>query len=199
MNQDIKLSSDNPQATAQRLGNAIRGSQVAHDLFDDGFCRFLGINRTDGRCLDIIARHGRLTAGQLAGEAGLTTGAVTTALDRLELAGYVQRLRDPGDRRRIWIEQTPLSQDIGTRVFSHYDQIAPRLAQSFTPDQIDAILRFLDFSTRIERDHAALMARHTDTRMTGPTARLARAEAYERDAHALTASLIAAEADKGRG
>lgn len=184
---------------AARLAQAIRGSQTAHDMFDDGFCRFLGINRTDGRCLDIIALHGRVTAGQLAAEAGLTTGAVTTAVDRLEASGYVARIRDPEDRRKVWIEQTDLSSSIGASIFSHYRQINERLGEAFTPGELDAILRFLDFSARIEREHAALMARHTDTRMTGPTARIARAEAYQRDAHALTAGLMQVETGQGRG
>jgi DNA-binding MarR family transcriptional regulator len=77
---------------------AMRAAQTASDLMDEAFCEFLGINRTDGRCLDVIDRLGSVTAGQLAAEIGLTTGAVTAVVDRLEAAALVVRRNDPHDR-----------------------------------------------------------------------------------------------------
>ncbi|MGI8505512.1 MAG: MarR family transcriptional regulator [Solirubrobacteraceae bacterium] len=59
------------------------------------------MNRTDGKFLDLLDQHGRMSAGQLSQESGLTTGAVTAAIDRLERAGHGQRCADPGDRRRV--------------------------------------------------------------------------------------------------
>jgi len=59
------------------------------------------------RFLDVLQEREPLTAGELAVEAGLTTGAVTTVLDRLERAGYALRVRDTHDRRRILVELTP--------------------------------------------------------------------------------------------
>ena len=55
------------------------------------------INRTDGRCLDIVENQGPLTAGRLAELSGLTSAAVTAVLDRMERAGYARRVRD-GER-----------------------------------------------------------------------------------------------------
>jgi DNA-binding MarR family transcriptional regulator len=75
--------------------------------FDEGLAKKLKLSRTDMRCLDLIGRHGPLTAGQLAEEAGLTTGAVTFILDRLEATGMVTRRRDTEDRRRVWVEIVP--------------------------------------------------------------------------------------------
>ena len=66
----------------------------------------LGINRTDMRCLDIIERLDSVAAGRLASEAGLSTGAVTTVIDRLERAGLARRVADPADRRRVLVELT---------------------------------------------------------------------------------------------
>ena len=80
--------------------------QNAQDAFDEAACERLGINRSDGRALDIIDRHARMTAGELAKESGLSTGAITTLLDRLERAGYVRRVRDDVDRRRVLVELT---------------------------------------------------------------------------------------------
>ena len=73
---------------------------VVNDIADQAVADYLGINRTDARCLDIIGRLGGVSAGRLARESGLSTGAVTTVLDRLERAGYARRTSDPGDRRR---------------------------------------------------------------------------------------------------
>jgi DNA-binding MarR family transcriptional regulator len=51
-----------------------------------------------------------MTAGKLSDESGLSTGAVTFLLDRLEAAGMVKRRRDTDDRRRVWVELVPAAQ-----------------------------------------------------------------------------------------
>lgn len=72
----------------------------------------LGITTSDLNCLNILQLAGPLTAGQLADQAGLTKGgAITTALDRLEQAGLIERERDPADRRRMIIRHTQLAMD----------------------------------------------------------------------------------------
>jgi DNA-binding MarR family transcriptional regulator len=63
----------------------------------------LGINDTDMRCLQLL-QDGPLTAGELARRTGLTTASMTAAIDRLEAAGFVARVRDPADRRRVVVE-----------------------------------------------------------------------------------------------
>jgi len=59
---------------------------------------------TDHKCLDLMRRFGAMPAGRLAELTGLTTGAVTGIIDRLEGAGYVRRTNDPKDRRRTIVE-----------------------------------------------------------------------------------------------
>ena len=71
-----------------------RINQNAADALDAAIAEWLGVNRTDVICLDILARLGTVPAGRLAEESRLTTGAITAVLDRLERAGYVQRLDD---------------------------------------------------------------------------------------------------------
>ena len=65
----------------------------------------VGLNATDTRCLDLINSHseGMATAGRLADLTGLTTGAITHILDRLEKRGIIERVRDSQDRRRVFI------------------------------------------------------------------------------------------------
>src|SRR5512132_671107 len=95
-----------------QLIDAIRASQRATDLVDETAANYLGINRTDARALDVIEQYGPITAGRLAEELRLSTGAVTTLVDRLERAGYARRLRDPGDRRRVLVEAAPELRDL---------------------------------------------------------------------------------------
>ena len=75
-------------------------------MFHQAVADILGLHITDHKCLDLIYRYGAMPAGRLAELTGLTTGAVTGIIDRLEGAGYVRRTDDPKDRRRIIVEPT---------------------------------------------------------------------------------------------
>lgn len=70
-------------------------------LFHEMVAERLGLNATDFKCFGILKRSGPLSAGQLAEETGLTSGAITGVLNRLERAGFVRRQQDPTDRRRV--------------------------------------------------------------------------------------------------
>jgi DNA-binding MarR family transcriptional regulator len=67
----------------------------------------LGINSTDLECLGLVAFGPGATAGALAEWTGLTTGSITTVIDRLERAGFVRRRRDDADRRKVVVVATP--------------------------------------------------------------------------------------------
>src|SRR4051794_7437521 len=90
------------------LTAAVRNAQAAVDRTDELAAQLLGINRTDLRCLDVLQRAGApLSAGELADELLVTTGAITALIDRLERAGYIRRVTDPNDRRRVLVELQP--------------------------------------------------------------------------------------------
>nr|WP_260408141.1 MarR family transcriptional regulator [Planomonospora venezuelensis] len=90
----------------------------------------LGVNVTDLTCLGFIleAAEDPITAGRLAERAGLTTGAVTGVVNRLEKAGYVRRLSDSDDRRRIRIVPEG---DAAARVTAAYEPVYRRLIALF--------------------------------------------------------------------
>jgi DNA-binding MarR family transcriptional regulator len=67
----------------------------------------MGVNSTDFECLDVLDWTGPITAGELARRVGITSGAITGAIDRLERAGLVRRAADPNDRRRVIVEIPP--------------------------------------------------------------------------------------------
>jgi DNA-binding MarR family transcriptional regulator len=98
------VSNDRRAALEQEVGLAVRTYQTAVDEIDEAATGSMGLNRTDGRCLDILERKGRMSAGELAAESGLTSGAITSVLDRLETKGYVRRVRSESDRRKVYVE-----------------------------------------------------------------------------------------------
>lgn len=180
MNQDISASRQKALAeVTKRFTDAVRENQTATDLFDEALSQFLGINRTDGRCLDIIDRLGRVSAGQLAIESGLTTGAVTAVIDRLEKAGYVARARDTLDRRKVWVETTESMRTITAHIFSLHESIGSIMAR-FTPDQLKAIMEFLQIDRLINQEMTAGIREHASAAATTTEARLAQAMLFEK-------------------
>lgn len=95
---------EHEQLVAQ-VGQAVQAYQRSTDAFDDVVAQVLKINRTDLRCLDCLF-GGQMAAGDLAGAVGLSISAMTTLLDRLERRGFVRRVADPADRRRVLVEMT---------------------------------------------------------------------------------------------
>jgi DNA-binding MarR family transcriptional regulator len=99
---------------------ACREFTSAVDVINQMIGERMGVNRTDHRVLEILNRKGAMTAGDLARASHLTTGAVTAVLDRLEEAGYVRRVRDTEDRRRVLVEQTLDSTKTAMRYYQPY-------------------------------------------------------------------------------
>jgi len=86
------------------LDEAIRKVGAQAVLISDLVATRVGINSTDLECLDLLQLAGSTTAGQMSAHSGLTTGATTAMIDRLERAGYVRRRRDAADRRVVVVE-----------------------------------------------------------------------------------------------
>ena len=132
-----------------------RDAQAANDAFDEVAFEKLGINRTDGRCLDIIENHGPLTAGELARRSGLTTAAVTAVLDRLERAGYARRVRDEKDRRQVLVELTPLMGERGGQIWAPLGNEAFEAFSRMSVDELEQVTKYF-------RLHKELNERHID-------------------------------------
>lgn len=78
-------------------------------LHNHAIADLVGLHQTDQECLDLLDWAQPLTAGEIAVHLGLTSGAVTGLVDRLEAGGWVRRERDPDDRRRVyvWLSDVP--------------------------------------------------------------------------------------------
>ena len=86
----------------------------------------LGISPTDLETMDILSTSGPLTAGRLAELTGLTTGAITGVVDRLERSGFVRRERDANDRRRVIVH---LVADRARKIGKLYQPLARAMAE----------------------------------------------------------------------
>ena len=146
-----------PERARRRLESefllAVRRAGSVLQLLGAASAEKIGINVTDLNCLNILALGGRLTAGELAKQTGLTTASITGVLDRLEEAGFVRRERDPGDRRRVIVR---LDAARGMRdvapVFAPVIAAWRDAAAQYTDDELRLILGFQEQLERIMRD-----------------------------------------------
>lgn len=136
------------------LVRAFRDSGNQDSAFENLAAERLGVSRTDLHCLNAIENAGGLTAGQLATAAGLTTGAVTGVVDRLERVGYARRVADPADRRRVKVEVTPQFYERAGAIWGplHADW-QEQLRDRFTAAELRRITEFLELSTEVGRRH----------------------------------------------
>jgi DNA-binding MarR family transcriptional regulator len=134
----------------------------------------LGIGPVDMRCLNVIENAGGLTAGQLALEVGVTTGAVTGALDRLERAGYARRAPDPDDRRRVRVEVTPQFRARAEEIWAPLAaDWSAQLAARLTVAELETVVAFLELAAEIGARHLERLAAVggvTSGRRGGPSA-----------------------------
>jgi DNA-binding MarR family transcriptional regulator len=105
----------------------------------------LGMASSDIECFDLLSLHGPMTAGRLAELTGLTTGAITGVIDRLERANYVHRERDPHDRRRVIVQPHLERHADAAPVFGPLAVAMDRMLAGYSDEQLALLL---DFSTR---------------------------------------------------
>jgi DNA-binding MarR family transcriptional regulator len=155
----------------EELVDEVRRSQLATDRFDQAVADAIGVNRTDMRCMDVIDREGPVSAGRLAEATGLTTGAITAVLDRLERGGLARRVRDGSDRRRVLVEMTEEARAGAAEFYGSHMELSERIYRRYTIDEMRLLLGFVregrDFN---EREAARLEARTRGARASSERA-----------------------------
>ena len=121
----------------------LRASDIANDLLDEEAAGRLGVNRTDHRVLDVLGREGPLSAGRLAERNRLSRPAMTTVIDRLELAGYARRVPDPDDRRRVMVEATPRVMRRALEIYGPIAELARSRFKRYNRAELELLERFL--------------------------------------------------------
>lgn len=113
-------------------------------LFHEAIAEKAGLSGTDHKFIDLFLQHGSMTAGQLAQLSGLTTGAITGVIDRLERKGLVQRQKNPNDRRQVLVvlNKDEVFKKIGP-AFAHMKEGLNDLYSNFSADELKLIERYL--------------------------------------------------------
>jgi DNA-binding MarR family transcriptional regulator len=164
----------------QRLDETLRKVGAQSVLISDLVATRVGLNSTDLECLDLLYLAGVTTAGTLSRHTGLTSGATTAVIDRLERAGFVRRRRDADDRRCVLVEVLPSS---ASRIQPFYALLAAQLGQlnkKYTDRQLAVVVDYLSRALDVGAEHVAwlqeqpLPARRSATRRGAEAPRPAR-------------------------
>ncbi|MFF3596116.1 MarR family winged helix-turn-helix transcriptional regulator [Kitasatospora indigofera] len=178
-----------PQIERRELGRLLQGLASEMNLLGHDFAASQGLHATDVQALLAVmrgagpggsgtagtepgARSGTgpdveaaaVTPGLLREELGITSGAVTAVLDRLERAGHVHRSRDSADRRQVRVHYNPGASRIATAWFTPVAERTDIVRADFTPAELRVVARFLG---RMTEELAALR----QERRTGAEAR----------------------------
>jgi DNA-binding MarR family transcriptional regulator len=145
----------------QTLARVGREHSDATVLFHAAVAERLDLHPTDEKALSVLQRLGPLSAGDLARRTGLATASVTNLVDRLERKGFVRRVRDPRDRRRIVVEARPDRVEEAARLFQSTGSSLARLHHRYSVADLVVIADFL------ARNAARLRAE--TARLTGET------------------------------
>lgn len=117
----------------------------------------VGLNATDTKCVDLILRapEGTVTAGWLSERTGLTTGAITHILDRLENQRFIERERDPQDRRKVIVRVRPESLAPLVPKYEAVGQAHLKLAEQYNDKDLELICEYFEKSAAISEAELA--------------------------------------------
>jgi len=126
----------------EELSQSMQRSGTLTVLHTNAVADKIGISATEFESMDLISHNQPMSAGHLAMRCGLTTGAITGIVDRLERAGLVKRVRDPEDRRRVLL--TPVENEAKKRkvraLYRPMSQAFEEIMEECTPEQIQFLV-----------------------------------------------------------
>ena len=154
-----KRSTSSLKPVAELLGNRLGTATI---LFHSAVADSMGVSITDAKCRSLLLQLGPMTAGALALRLGLTSGAVTGVIDRLERVQLVRRTADQKDRRRVVVEplSNPRRDQAIARLFEPMAKRVTALIAACGEEERATILEFLTNACEIlEEETARLRAR----------------------------------------
>ena len=123
---------------------ALRELSTSTVLAATSIAQKVGMGPNDLKCAELLVRNGPMTAGQLAQATGLTTGAITGIVDRLEKAGWARREADQHDRGRVIIHPGPQdNQKTAAELYDSHQKALDHLLSDYSDEQLAFILEFI--------------------------------------------------------
>ena len=147
------------------LVRAGRSLGKASAMLNGACAERLGLHATEWECVSLLidALPSSLTAGQVAEQTGLTTGAVTGVLDRLEGKRWVTRERDPKDRRRVIVRLLPNQPSRVAEVLAGMQQDMLGLQDGYSEEELRACAALLFGASEVLRSYALTLRAETRT------------------------------------
>jgi DNA-binding MarR family transcriptional regulator len=137
-------------------------------LFHTAVAERLGLNPSDHKCGDLIQSHPEpMTAGRLAELTGLSTGAITGVIDRLERAGFVERSEDPKDRRRVVVRPTPERMPDLRRFFEPLRSAMQAVCEKYSERELELLIDFMQRCRQVSAEQVARL-RHEPSEPSEP-------------------------------
>ena len=135
---------------------SMRNFLTAHDEMQRRQARRMGLNATDMQTLRLLELHGPLGPTELARRLDLRSASVTVVLDRLESTGFIERVRDDHDRRRVTVRALPHAVDLLFDTWAPVVRALDDVGHKLTAAQQRAVCSFFD-------DITAVLERHSET------------------------------------
>ena len=137
-----------------QLTHAVRLAGRHTVFFHEAVGDRLGLSAVDSRAMSYLQETGPVTAGRLAALTGLTSGAVTAMIDRLEEAGLVRRVRDPEDRRRVIVAPVadPSRAPAADQLLARLGEAFGKLTARYTNAQLAILVDFVTEASDMLRD-----------------------------------------------
>lgn len=149
------MEDEERKQVTNELAVAFRELMSASHAFEDALSRVLGLNSTDLRCVELLEQRGTMTAGTLAELAGLSTGAITFLVDRLESAGFVSRVRDLSDRRRVLVELVPRARAQLSELQKSFLESLRSSAQRYSVSELERLVALIHEGTELYESQLA--------------------------------------------
>ena len=118
---------------------AVRDYGVNLTQFRNAMSEWAGLNVTDMECLRLLFFKGVASPSELSKSTGLTSGATTAMLDRLEKAGLIERRAHPNDRRGSLIAPAPSSAEKAASWFASARKAQDELISSYSESELEIV------------------------------------------------------------
>jgi DNA-binding MarR family transcriptional regulator len=167
------------QELMQKLWDLGRTMSTQTVFLHQAIAQSVGLNATDTKCVDLILRgpEGAVTAGWLSERTGLTTGAITHILDRLEKRQFIERVRDTQDRRKVLVRVRPETLEPLTPKYEAIGKSYMNMVERYDDQDLQLICEYLEETCKVsEGELAKLIAANRasvsgEKKATGPRGR----------------------------
>ncbi|HEX4145608.1 MAG TPA: MarR family transcriptional regulator [Pirellulales bacterium] len=152
-----KAKKESRAAVMARLWELGRIMSTQTVFLHQAIAQGVGLNATDTKCLDLILRGPAesVTAGWLSEMTGLTTGAITHIVDRLEKRGFVERLRDPSDRRKVFVRARPEGIQPLVPKYEAVGNAYLKMLRQYNDEELRLICRYLEQTSELSQRELA--------------------------------------------